>query len=67
MFADDTDLFYTNKIIKVLFDAVNKELHYVNERKHITHEKQNLFFHKKGHAIVFRDSIVIEVTQYGLQ
>ena len=32
MFADDTNLFYTNKNIKVLFETVNKELHYVNER-----------------------------------
>ena len=31
MFADDTNLFYTNKNIKVLFETVNKELHYVNE------------------------------------
>ena len=31
MFADDTNLFYTNKSIKVLFETVNKELHYVNE------------------------------------
>ena len=31
MFADDTNLFYTNKNIKVLFETVNKGLHYVNE------------------------------------
>ena len=32
MFADDTNLFYIiNKNIKVLFQTVNKELHYVNE------------------------------------
>ena len=31
MFADDTNLFYTNKNIKVLFETVNKELHYVDE------------------------------------
>ena len=31
MFADDTNFFYTNKNIKVLFETVNKELHYVNE------------------------------------
>ena len=31
MFADDTNCFYTKKKIKVLFETVNKELHYVNE------------------------------------
>ena len=31
MFANDTDLFYTNKNIKVLFETVNKELRYDNE------------------------------------
>ena len=31
MFADDTNLLYTNKNIKVLFETVKKELHYVNE------------------------------------
>ena len=31
MFADDTNFFYTNKNIKVLFETVNKGLHYVNE------------------------------------
>ena len=31
MFADDTNFFYTNKSIKVLFETVNKELHYVNK------------------------------------
>ena len=31
MFADDTNFFYTNKNIKVLFETVNKELRYVNE------------------------------------
>ena len=31
MFADDTDLFHTNKNIKVLFETFNKELHCVNE------------------------------------
>ena len=31
MFADDTNLFYTNKNIKALFETVNKELYYVNE------------------------------------
>ena len=31
MFADDNDLFHTNKNTKVLFETVNKELHYVNE------------------------------------
>ena len=33
MFADDTNFFYTNKNIKVLFETVNKELRYVNDRK----------------------------------
>ena len=32
MFIDDTNFFYTNKNIKVLFETVNKELHYFNER-----------------------------------
>ena len=31
MFADEINLFYTTKNIKVLFKTVNKELHYVNE------------------------------------
>ena len=31
MFADDTNLFYTNKNVKVLFETVNKELHHVDE------------------------------------
>ena len=31
MFADDTNFFYTNKNIKVLFETVSKELRYVNE------------------------------------
>ena len=31
MFANDTNLLYTNKNIKVLFETANKELHYVNE------------------------------------
>ena len=32
MFADDTNSFYIiNKNFKVLFQTVNKELHYVNE------------------------------------
>ena len=31
MFADDTNLFYTDKNIKVLFETVNKELYYVDE------------------------------------
>ena len=31
MLADDTNLFNTNKNIKLLFDTVNKELHYVKE------------------------------------
>ena len=30
MFADGTNFFYTNKNIKVLFEIVNKKLHYVN-------------------------------------
>ena len=30
MFADDTNLFNTNKKTKVLFETVNKELHCVN-------------------------------------
>ena len=29
MFADDTNLFYTNR--KVLLEPVNKELHYISE------------------------------------
>ena len=31
MFAGDTNFFYTNKNIKVLFETANKELRYVNE------------------------------------
>ena len=31
MLADNTNFFYTNKNIKVLFETVNKELHYFNE------------------------------------
>ena len=31
MFAYDTNLFYTNKNMKVLFETVSKELRYVNE------------------------------------
>ena len=31
MFADDTNLFYTNKNMKVLCETVSKELRYVNE------------------------------------
>ena len=31
MFADDTNFFYANKNIKILFETVNKELRYVNE------------------------------------
>ena len=27
MFVDDTNLFYTNKNIKILFETVNKERH----------------------------------------
>ena len=30
-FADDTNFFYINKNIQVLFERVNKKLHYVNE------------------------------------
>ena len=58
MFADDTNFFYTNKNIKVLFEIVNKELHYVNEwfiaNKLPTQEKLNMyFFRNKAHVIVF--------------
>ena len=31
MLAGDTNLSYTNKNIKFLFERVNKELHYVDE------------------------------------
>ena len=31
MFADDTNLFYTNKNLKVLFETVNKKLHCFDE------------------------------------
>ena len=54
MFADDTNLFYTNKNIKVLFETVNKELHYVNEwflanKLSINAGKTKyLFFHKQS-------------------
>ena len=51
MFADDTNLFYTNKNIKVLFETVNKELHYVNLS---TQEELNVyFFINKARVIVF--------------
>ena len=54
MFADNTNLFYTNKNIKVLFEIVNKELHYVLEwfiaNKLSLHDGQTkyLFFHKQS-------------------
>ena len=54
MFADDTNLFYTNKNIKVLFETVNKELHYVNEWFIVNKLSLNagktkyLFFHKQN-------------------
>ena len=48
MFADDTNLYYTNKIIKVLFETVHKEVHYVNEwfiaNYLLTQEKLNIYF-----------------------
>ena len=58
MFADDTNFFYTNKNIKVLFETVNKELHYVNEwflaNKLLMQEKLNIyFFINQAHVIVF--------------
>ena len=59
MFAYDTNLFYTNKNVKVLFETVNKEVHYVNEWLKqtnclLTQEKLNIyFFINKAHVIVF--------------
>ena len=58
MFADDTNFFYTNKKIKVLFETVNKELRYVNEwflaNKQLMQEKLNIqFFKNQAHVIVF--------------
>ena len=58
MFVDDTNVFYTNKNIKVLFETVNKELHYVNEwfiaNNLSTQEKLNIYFLiNKAHVIVF--------------
>ena len=53
-----TNLFYTNKNIKVLFETVNKELHRVNEwfiaNKSVNAEKiKYILFHKQS----TRDSI----------
>ena len=54
MFADNTNLFYTNKNIKVLFEIVIKELHYVLEwfiaNKLSLHDGKTkyLFFHKQS-------------------
>ena len=58
MFADDTNFFYTNKNIKVLFETVNKELRYVNEwflaNNLLMQEKLNIyFFINQAHVIVF--------------
>ena len=53
MFADDTNFFYTNKNLKVLFGTVNKELHYVNDcfiankLSLNTGKTKYLFFHKQ--------------------
>ena len=48
MFADDTNLYYTYKNIKVLFETVHKEVHYVNEwfiaNYLLTQEKLNIYF-----------------------
>ena len=54
MFADDTNLFNTNKNIKVLFGKVNKELNYViewfvaNKLSLKARKTKYLFFHKKN-------------------
>ena len=58
MFADKTNLFYTNKNIKVSLKTVNKELHYVNEwfiaNKSLNAGKAKyLVFINKAHVIVF--------------
>ena len=64
MFADDANLFYTNKNIKILFETVRKERHFVNEwfmtKKLSFHlEKLNIcfFFHKWS----ARDSIPLKL------
>ena len=54
MFAYDTNLFCTNKNVKVLFETVNKEVHYVNEwfvankLSLNTGKTKYLFFHKQS-------------------
>ena len=64
MFAYDTNLFYTNKNVKVLFETVNKEVHYVNEwliankLSLNTRKSKYLFFHKQS----ARDSIPLRLT-----
>ena len=63
MFVDNTNLFYTNKNIKVLFKTVNKELHYVNELfladklSFKAGANEYLFFHKQR----ARDSIPLRL------
>ena len=63
MFADDTNFFYTNKNIKVLFETVSKELRYVNEwflanKLSLNAGKTKyLFFHKPS----ARDSIPLRL------
>ena len=58
MFANDTNFFYTNRNIKVLFETVNKELHFASERflanNLLMQEKLNVyFFINQTHVIVF--------------
>ena len=58
MFVHNTNLFYTDKNIKSLFERVNKELHYVNEyfitSFLLTQEKLNLYFStSKARVIAF--------------
>ena len=62
MFADEINLFYTNKNIKVLFKTVNKELHYVNEwfiaNKQSISQNTKIFVHKQS----ARDSIPLRLS-----
>ena len=63
MFFDTTNLFHTNKNIKVLFKTVNKELHYGNELfladkiSFKAGKNKYLFFHKQR----ARDSIPLRL------
>ena len=40
MFADNTNLFYTNKNIEALFETVSEEMHYANEWFRVVYSKQ---------------------------